>query len=127
MGDVNTAMDFFHGLDSARYAGFKTEILNGLTAKSITQPANLDAMYLLANQWVKPVTRGNTMGFASTFHTTLKQQPSQDKKEGGDRKDTIEYFACSEMGHYATNVRRGRKQKIMKMKTTTEVHTSRGM
>ena len=126
MGDEDVAMVFFRGLDNARYAGFKTEILNGLTAKSITQPANLNAMYLLANQWVKPVTRGNAAGFASTFLTTLdktekqcgnqpegggrhkggrqkggKQQPSQDKKEGGNRKDTIECFACGEMGHYA--------------------------
>jgi hypothetical protein len=50
MKDVDIAMDFFRGLDNGRYAGFKTEILNGLTAKSIVQPANLNAMYLLANQ-----------------------------------------------------------------------------
>ena len=64
-------MDFFCGLDNARYAGFKTEILNGLTAKSIMQPANLNAMYLLANRWVKTVTRGNALGFANMFHTML--------------------------------------------------------
>jgi hypothetical protein len=64
-------MDFFRGLDNAQYAGFKTEILNGLTSKGIEQPENLNAMYLLANKWVKPVTRGNAAGFASTFTTTL--------------------------------------------------------
>ncbi len=126
MGDVDIAMDFFHGLDNTRYAGFKTEMLSGLIARSIAQPANLNVMYLLANQWVKPVTRGNAGGFASTFHTTLdktekqcgnrpegggrhkggrrkggKHQPSQDKKEGGDRKDTVKGFACIEMGYYA--------------------------
>ncbi len=35
IGDEDVAMDFFRGLDNARYAGFKTEILNGLTIKSI--------------------------------------------------------------------------------------------
>jgi hypothetical protein len=69
--DKDVMMDFFRGLDNARYAGFKTEILNGLTSKAIAQLENLNAMYLLANQWVKPVTRGNTAGFASTFTTTL--------------------------------------------------------
>jgi hypothetical protein len=68
MGDINIVMDFFHGLDNGIYAGFKTEITNGLTAKSIIQPANLNVMYLLLNQWVKPVTRGNASGFVSTFH-----------------------------------------------------------
>jgi hypothetical protein len=59
------------GLDNARCAGFKTEILNGLTLKAIAQRENLNAMYLLANQWVKPVMRGNASGFSSTFTTTL--------------------------------------------------------
>jgi hypothetical protein len=80
-------------------------------------------MYLLANQWVKPVTRG-TAGFASTFHTTLDQTKKQrgnqrdkknqrregkrnpgkpktaDKKEQ-DKRDNIECFACGELWHYA--------------------------
>jgi hypothetical protein len=41
MGDIDIAMDLFHGLDYERYAGFKSEILKRLTAKSITQPTNL--------------------------------------------------------------------------------------
>ncbi len=87
MGDEDVAMDFFCGLDNARYAGFKTEILNRLTAKSITQPANLNAMYLLANQWVKPVTRGNAAGFVSAFHTTLDktEKTHGNNPEGGGR------------------------------------------
>jgi hypothetical protein len=36
--DVDIAMDFFDGLDNARYAGFKVSILNGLTSGSVTQP-----------------------------------------------------------------------------------------
>jgi hypothetical protein len=86
MGDVDITMDFFRGLDNGRYAGFKTEILNGLTAKSITQPANLNDMYLLVNQWVKPVTRGNAAVYASTFHTMLdKTDRRGNLPEGGGR------------------------------------------
>ena len=51
--DVDIAMDFFNGLDNGRYASFKAEIVNGLTAGSIQQPADLNAMYLLANQCLK--------------------------------------------------------------------------
>ncbi len=82
LDDKDVAMDFFRGLDNARYAGFKTEILNGLTSKAIKQPENLNAMYLLANQWVKPVTRGNAAGF-------------------NDRRAQVECFTCGELGHYA--------------------------
>ena len=35
MSDKDIAMDFFRGLDNARYAGFKKDILNSLTSKSI--------------------------------------------------------------------------------------------
>jgi hypothetical protein len=49
MNEADIAMDFFRGLDNARYAAFKTKILNRLTTKLITQLANLNAMYLLAN------------------------------------------------------------------------------
>jgi hypothetical protein len=125
MGDIDIAMDFFRGLDNGRYAGFKTEILNGLTAaKLITQPVNLNAMYLLANQWVKPVARGSAAGYANTFHTTLdktdrcgnppegggrqregkikggKQQQITAKTGNNNKKDDIECFACGEIGHY---------------------------
>jgi hypothetical protein len=88
MGDVDIAMNFFCGLENARYAAFKPEILNRFTAKSITQPANLHVVYLLANQWVKPVTRGNAVGFASTFHTMLNrtERSRGNQPEGGGNR-----------------------------------------
>jgi hypothetical protein len=43
-------MDFFDGLDNGRYAELKKSILNGMAAGSVTQPATLNEMYLLANQ-----------------------------------------------------------------------------
>ncbi len=122
-------MDFFRGLDNARYAGFKTYILNGLNSKAIEQPENLNAMYLLANQWVKPVGRGNATGFASTFTTTLDrtEQPHSNQqrekrrgegkkkgdeqqqqaggtgtlKENNNRRAQVECFTCGELGHYS--------------------------
>ena len=45
MSEKDIAMDFFQGLDNARYAGFKKDILNNLTSKAIEQPKNLNEMY----------------------------------------------------------------------------------
>ena len=126
MKDEDIAMDFFRGLDNGRYASFKTEIINGLTSKAVQQPKDLNAMFLLANQWLKLTTKGHPSGFASTFSTTLdkpqQQQPCGNppgtgkkgsRKKGGDgtQKDSerkqpgnaehFECFACGEIGHYA--------------------------
>jgi hypothetical protein len=67
---ADLAMNFFDGLDYGRYAEFKKSILNGMTAGSVTQPATINEMYLLANQWLK--TTGSTQSvLASTFVTKL--------------------------------------------------------
>ena len=50
--ESDVAMDSFNGLDNARYAEFKKSILNGMTAGLVTQPATLNKMYLLTNQWL---------------------------------------------------------------------------
>jgi hypothetical protein len=57
---------FFYGLDNGRYAEFKKSILNGMTTGSVTQPATLNEMYLLANQWLK-TTGVSQSGLAITF------------------------------------------------------------
>jgi hypothetical protein len=116
MEDQDVAMDFFRGLDNARYSQFKTEIMNGLTAGSIKQPDDLNAMYLLANQWLKTTTRNDPKGYATTFTTTLDNQERSNRrskkheKKNGDsekkeKKDKdmskIECYACGAMGHYA--------------------------
>jgi hypothetical protein len=119
--EVDIAMDFFSGLDDARYASFKAEIVNGLTAGSIVQPKDLNAMYLLANQWLK-TAKSHPTGLATTFNTTLDlQDPQDNKKSKGDRKQKakggkkkqdektsgkkdmseVECFNCGIMGHYA--------------------------
>jgi hypothetical protein len=117
-------MDFFRGLDNVRYATFKTDYINGLTSKAIDLPKDLNKIYLLANQWLKP--KVTTSSFASTFSMTLdkmdeetdvkkrgKQQPGGkktpeanndgSKKDGKtlkkDRKHTC--FICNEEDYFA--------------------------
>jgi hypothetical protein len=70
LDESDIAMDFFDGLDNARYADFKKSILDGMTAGSVTQPATLNEMYLLANQWLK-MTGTMQSGLASMFVTKL--------------------------------------------------------
>jgi hypothetical protein len=80
-------MDFFRGLDNARYAGFKTEIMNLLTTGTLTQPANLNIMFQLANQWLKPNTK-TTSSIATTFASTVSKvdKKSREKGKGGKNK-----------------------------------------
>jgi hypothetical protein len=59
LDESDVAMDFFDGLENARYAEFKKSILNGMTAGSMTRPAMLNEMYLLANQWLKTTSACN--------------------------------------------------------------------
>jgi hypothetical protein len=59
-------MDFFRALDSVRIVGFKTEVMNLLTTKTLTRPATLNDMYILANQWFKTNTKMPS-SLATTF------------------------------------------------------------
>ena len=70
MSEKDVAMDLIHGLDNARYAGFKKDFLNSLTSKKMEQPKNLNEMYLLANQWLTTTTKTHPRGLATTFTTT---------------------------------------------------------
>ena len=118
MEDGDVAMDFCHGLDNARYASFKAEIINGLTAGSITQPKDLNAMYLLANQWLR-TAKSHPTGLATTFNTTLDlQEPQEKQKSRGNQKDkgkskkqeakggkdmgSVKCYSCGLVGHYAS-------------------------
>jgi hypothetical protein len=115
------AMDFFDGLDNGQYADFKTSILNRMTTGSVMQPATLNEMYLLANQWLK-TTSLTQSGLASAFVTKL-DMPNQEKGRKKDGKDTgkvkqgkaseakqgkrdmskIKCFNCNEYGHISPN------------------------
>jgi hypothetical protein len=78
ISDPDVAMDFFRGLDNVRYATFKTEFLNGLTSGSIKKPKDLNTIFVMANQWLKP--KATTSGFASTFSTMLDYVEKPDGK-----------------------------------------------
>ena len=75
-------MDFFRGLDNVQYSTFKTDYINGLTSKAIDPPKDLNEIYLLANQWLKPKAAGT--GYASTFATMLDHL--DDRRNPGDRR-----------------------------------------
>jgi hypothetical protein len=120
------AMDFFRGLDNARYSTFKTDYINGLTSMAIDPPKDLNEIYLLANQWLKPKATGT--GYASIFAMTLdkidegnrcgkgkgKQQPGEkkipeDKQQGvtdstkqEKPKQPVRCFICEGL-HFAKN------------------------
>ena len=131
MDDKDIGMDFFNGLDNNRYATFKTDLTNQMTLNPASQPANLNAMYLLANQWLTTKTTVNRTGAATTFTTTCEQQasrksnrngkyrgkkqqqqqkdPKQQEKQDNEEKaekqekdlSNVDCFACGEKGHYA--------------------------
>ena len=100
--------------------------MNLLTTQTLQQPKDLNSMYLLASQWLKPNTRASS-STASTFATSVStinhhrgnrssnsnknQRNSGKKKEeqgenqkdniSNDSKEHIECFYCGEHGHYA--------------------------
>jgi len=45
-----------------------------MTSKAVEPPEHLNAMYLMANQWLKPTMKPHPTGFATTFATTLDFQ-----------------------------------------------------
>ena len=129
--DVDQAMDFFHGLDNGRYADFKVQYLNGLQVKSIKAPKDLNEIFTLANNWLKPKSLPGG-GYASTYATRVdkveknreggkqdgKGKPDKDEatklqseNNTSDTKDrdgkpkpkkSIEYFTCGE-NHYTSD------------------------
>jgi hypothetical protein len=126
-------MDVFDGLDNGRYADFKKSILNGMMAGSVTQPATLNEMYLLANQWLK-TTGVSQSGLASTFVMKLNM-PNQGERAGKKEKDMtkekqgnadatqkpkrdmskVKCFNCGKLGHLApTCPEKEKKQEVNK-------------
>jgi hypothetical protein len=84
MQDEDIALDFFSGLDNARYAGFKADFLNGLISGPIEAPEDLNGIYVLASQWVKPKGTGGGMG--TSFATTLDKVKTSPRKNGRNKK-----------------------------------------
>ena len=75
----------FSKLDNARYAMFKTEFLNGLTFGAIKHPYDLNAIFILANQWLK--LKASSLVVASMFSTMLDNTEKPDIKKKGEEKE----------------------------------------
>jgi hypothetical protein len=58
--EPDQAMDFFHGLDQAKYGEFKQNVQNGWAMKSMKPPQTVNEVYQLAGVWVKPNARNES-------------------------------------------------------------------
>lgn len=59
--------------------------MNQLTLKTIAPPKNLNAMYLIANQWLKVSTKTTSSGYRTAFITMLDYQLKHGKKHDKDK------------------------------------------
>jgi hypothetical protein len=91
------ALDFFHGLDQARYATFKTSMLNGWATKAFDPPSTVNDIYRIAGAWVKPTSKpdGGTAASYATIEEDAKQKSKQDKKNKAERKKEKEKMASA--------------------------------
>ncbi len=91
-----------------RYATFKTDYINGLTLKAINPPNELNKIYVLANQWLKP--KVTTRRFASTFSMTLDMVDEGDGKGKQMGKKQTEGKKTSDEGNDGTNDNSNKKK-----------------
>jgi hypothetical protein len=104
-------MDFLYGLDNSRYAEFKAEIINDIQKGILTQPKDLNAVYIMASRRVVVRNNKDTQGGA-TFATieegskcTDKDGKKSDKTKAekeaaaAARLAKMKCFNCGEKGH----------------------------
>jgi len=108
----DVAMDFMYGLDNARWADFKAEIVNDLTKGTLsTQVNDLNKMYILASRRVV-VKTGKEIPGGATFATVDGRIPKKQPKDGNENGKSKEQklaeklakmkcFNCGEKGHPA--------------------------
>jgi hypothetical protein len=119
---VDIAMDFIYGLDNSCYAEFKAKIVNNIQKGILTQPQDLNTIYIMASQRAVVRSTKDTAGGATfaTIESTTKQKqgetPSDGKEETKEQKAAeplakIKCFNCGEKRHMARNC----LHKIVKM------------
>ena len=136
MSDLDIAMDFFKGLDPARYSQFKTDIQNGITAgtiQAVTTLEEVNKVYELAANWIK-MQHVQRQGILATYVTThldkvekkpraeksctalatQEQQPKQTEKnetnEKNGKKKDVTCYNCQKKGHYANKCPEKKKE-----------------
>ena len=123
LGEVSNVMDFFGGLDSARYAHMKETLHNGWSTGDRAVPQTVNEVYTIAATWIKvkavdrpghammfvtsrvdaPVTKksGNKLKGSSEAKTEDQKEGGKSKSETADKLANIECFTCHQMGHYS--------------------------
>jgi len=88
-------MDFLNGLDNSRYAEFKAEIINDIQKGTLTQPKDLNMIYIMASQRVVVRnTKDNTGG--ATF-ATIEEGTKRNGKSNQNTKGKKEATAAAKL------------------------------
>ncbi len=89
------ALDFFHGLDPARYGAFKTSMLNGWATKAFNPPQTVNEIYRIAVLWVRPAPRpgGGTASSYVTIEEEAKNKGKLAKKAKEEKKKQAQQLA----------------------------------
>lgn len=106
---ADVASQFYHGLNEARYGGFKKHLENSYAVDNATEPADLQEMYdRVAKYSIANHRATRSYGAGTVFATTSEKdkKSSDDKKNDGDKKDSkkkekkeIVCWACDKPGH----------------------------
>ena len=75
-------------MDQARYAAFKTSMLNGWATKAFDPPKTVNDIYRIAGAWVKPTSKpdGGTAATFVTIEEDAKQKGKAAKKAKEEKK-----------------------------------------
>lgn len=110
---------FFDRPDNGCYALFKTAIISGLSACSISQPIILNNMYLLSHQWLK-MTGANQSGWTGKICLISNSKSKEERSEStktrkGEGKaasrgwetqkdiEKVQWFECREKNFTSIN------------------------
>jgi hypothetical protein len=91
------ALDFFHGLDPARYGAFKTSMLNGWPTKAFAPPQTINEIYRIARMWVRPAPKpdGGTASSYVTIEEEAKNKGKLAKKAKEEKKKQAQQLAAA--------------------------------
>jgi hypothetical protein len=95
--EAEQALDFFHGLDPARYGTFKTSMSNGWATQAFNPLATVSEIYRITGTWVKPASKpdGGTAATYVTIEEDARKKGMQDKKAKAERRKEQEKIAAA--------------------------------